>query len=112
MNLFFETRDQALVFLAMMPLGFATSALMSLGACAGRFRPLWDVLAMLGCGLGLIALLVMTRDGGVRLYQLLALLTGALLNLLGAQRLARAIARAFRRRKRDEGVSPEKITKV
>lgn len=105
MSLFFETGDQAVTFLIYVPLGFVTCLLLSLSGRAGRFRALWDVLSLLACGLGTVALIVLSRGGELRLYQALALLTGAGLYAFGLRRVLRAAARAakkFSRRKEYE----------
>lgn len=87
MNLFFETENQARVFISAVPLGFFMAAAFSLLGRAGRFRVLLDVLCLVLCGLSVAALVVITRDDGLRLYHLLALCVGAILYLLGVHRL-------------------------
>lgn len=98
MNLFFETENQARVFIAAIPSGFILAAMFTMLGKAGRFRALLDVLCLLMCGLSLVAVIVLTRDGGLRLYHLLALCVGACLYLFGVYRLIKYCIRVLHKR--------------
>ncbi|MEG1891051.1 MAG: spore cortex biosynthesis protein YabQ [Clostridia bacterium] len=89
MNLFFETSNQARVFLAAVPIGFVVSLLIDCVACARHMRPVLDVLCLLACGLMLIAVMLLFGDDGLRVYHLLALAVGACIYLCGVGRLVR-----------------------
>lgn len=113
MNLFFETSGQAQIFLATVPIGFLLALLIDVDRGLGALRPVWDVLCMLACGAMMLMVLLMMRDGGLRVYHALALLTGSLLYLVGVRRAISAVRRRlgkkqkkwlFQRRKRNENV--------
>lgn len=93
MNLFFETANQAQVFLAAVPIGFLLALCFDVISRAGPMRPVLDVLCLLLAGLALIALMLALKDSGLRLYHLLALATGATLYLAGVGRLYRILRR-------------------
>lgn len=100
MKLFFETAGQAQAFLAAVPLGLLLAACLDASAAAGPLRPVVDVALLLLCGLSLMGLLLFTRDGAMRMYHLLAVLTGAILYSGGVGRLARALGRRIKKRKK------------
>ena len=79
MKLFFETAGQAQAFLAAVPLGLVLAACLDASVLAGPLRPLADVLMMLTAGFALMGMMLLSRDEALRLYHLLAILTGALL---------------------------------
>lgn len=87
MKLFFETAAQANVFLVMIPVGLAAAALLDLAAHPSVLRPLWDVLILLLSGAALAFGIVLLGDTGLRIYHLLALVTGALLYVTGIRAL-------------------------
>ncbi|MEG0125172.1 MAG: hypothetical protein RR816_03725 [Clostridia bacterium] len=97
MRLFFETGDQAHIFLAVLPIGFLLAMSFDASSFAGKLRPVMDVLCLLMSGLAFIMLLLVFRDDGLRVYHMLALLTGAVLYLCGMGRLFRAIGRKLSR---------------
>lgn len=79
MKLFFETAGQAQAFLTAVPLGLLLAACLDASALTGPLRPLADALLVLGGGLALMAAMLLVRDETLRMYHLLALLTGAVL---------------------------------
>lgn len=83
MKLFFETAAQASVFLLTIPLGLLLALLIDLSGRTGTLRPLWDVLTMLAGFAAAGAGIVLLGDSGLRIYHILAMLTGMLLYLLG-----------------------------
>ncbi|MDD3334197.1 MAG: spore cortex biosynthesis protein YabQ [Eubacteriales bacterium] len=99
MKLFFETARQAQVFLLTIPLGFALALGFDLSSLSGRFRPLWDVLLFLGCAFALICMTLLTKDEGLRIYHLLAVLCGMLLYFCGFGSLWRNVSHKLRQRK-------------
>lgn len=100
MKLFFETAMQAGVFLMMVPAGLLLALLTDLSGRSGNSRPLWDVLIMLSGGLILGWLLIITGDSRLRLYHLLAVLTGAVLYLTGIRRILYFLSAEVSKRKR------------
>lgn len=86
MSLFFETSRQSVIFLAFVPFGVLLAMLFSALRRAGRFRALLDVLCLLMSSVAFLCVIVMTKDDGLRLYQLLAVAIGALLYTLGIER--------------------------
>lgn len=91
MKLFFETAAQANVFLAMIPVGITAALLIDLAAHLSVLRPLWDVLILLLLGAALGFGIVLLGDTGLRIYHLLAVLSGALLYLTGIRALLRKV---------------------
>ena len=89
MKLFFETAGQAQAFLAAVPLGLV------LAACLDA-----SVLMMLTAGFALMGMMLLSRDEALRLYHLLAILTGALLYTQGIGRLVRLIGAWLKKRKK------------
>ena len=89
MTLFFETAGQAQAFLAAVPLGLLLAACLDASVLAGPLRPVADVLMMLAAAASLMAMMLLARDEALRLYHLLALLTGAVLYTQGIGRLVR-----------------------
>ena len=87
MTLFFETAGQAQAFLAAVPLGLLLAACLDASVLAGPLRPVADVLMM-------------------RLYHLLALLTGAVLYTQGIGRLVRLIRARLKKAKKTDGSAP------
>ena len=88
MKLFFETAAQASVFLLTVPLGLLLAFLVDLSGRTGTLRPLWDVLTMLAGFAAAGAAIVLLGDSGLRIYHILAMLTGMLLYLLGIRAFA------------------------
>ncbi len=104
MKLFFETSAQASLFLLMLPIGFMLALLIDLAGKTGTAKPILDVLAML-LGFASIGIcIILFRDGGLRLYHLLSMLTGMLLYLLGIRAAASAVLKWFKQQfgKKDE----------
>ena len=90
MTPFFETELQGIGFLVVCAVGFGLAAIFD-GISAllrGSFKPVGDVLLLLGCGLALLLALFFLRAGELRLYHGFAALTGAVLYLCGIRRLA------------------------
>lgn len=96
MKLFFETAAQASVFLLTVPLGLLLAFLVDLSGRSGALRPLWDVLIMLAGFAAAGAAIVIFGDSGLRIYHLLALLTGMLLYLLGIRAFACGLFRRLK----------------
>lgn len=109
MNLFFETSGQAQIFLATAPIGFLVAMLIDMDRGLGPLRPVWDVLCMLACGVMTLMVLMMMRDGGLRIYHALALVTGALLYLVGVRRII--LAARYRMKKKRKETSDERRKK-
>ena len=97
MKLFFETAGQAQAFLAAVPLGLVLAACLDASVLAG---PLADVLMMLTAGFALMGMMLLSRDEALRLYHLLAILTGALLYTQGIGRLVRLAGAWLKKRKK------------
>ena len=93
MKLFFETAGQAQAFLAAVPLGLVLAACLDASALA-------DVLMMLTAGFALMGMMLLSRDEALRLYHLLAILTGALLYTQGIGRLVRLAGAWLKKRKK------------
>lgn len=91
MKLFFETAAQANVFLAMIPVGITTAALMDLAVYPSVLRPLWDVLILLLLGTVIGFGIILLGDTGLRIYHLLAVAAGALLYTTGFRVLFRKL---------------------
>lgn len=100
MKLFFETAGQAQAFLAAVPLGLVLAACLDASVLAGPLRPLADVLMMLTAGFALMGMMLLSRDEALRLYHLLAILTGALLYTQGIGRLVRLAGAWLKKRKK------------
>ena len=83
MRLFFETAQQALSFLAAVPVGFLIAAFLSIGSVGGFFRLAADIAVLLLGGVILVFLLAILGDNALRLHHLLGVLVGALLYLRG-----------------------------
>lgn len=101
MKLFFETAQQAGGFLVMVPVGLFLAMLTDLTGNCRKSRPLCDVFVMLiGCAI-LGWLLIVTGDERIRLYHLLAVLTGAVLYMTGLRRIFRCLsAKAMKMKKK------------
>jgi hypothetical protein len=82
------------------PVGFLFALLIDLAGCSRQTRPLWDILIMLAGCLLLVYLLILTGDERLRLYHLLAVLTGAALYLSGLRRLFLYLCAKKAKRKR------------
>ena len=104
MKLFFETAGQAQAFLAAVPLGLVLAACLDASVLAGPLRPLADVLMMLAAGFALMAMMLLSRDEALRLYHLLAILTGALIYTQGIGRLVRLAGAWLKKRKKSDGI--------
>lgn len=106
MTLFFETAGQAQAFLAAVPLGLLLAACLDASVLAGPLRPVADVLVMLVAAASLMAMMLLARDEALRLYHLLALLTGAVLYTQGIGRLVRLIRARLKKAKKTDGSAP------
>ena len=106
MTLFFETAGQAQAFLAAVPLGLLLAACLDASVLAGPLRPVADVLVMLTAAASLMAMMLLARDEALRLYHLLALLTGAVLYTQGIGRLVRLIRARLIKAKKTDGSAP------
>lgn len=106
MTLFFETVGQAQAFLAAVPLGLLLAACLDASVLAGPLRPVADVLMMLAAAASLMAMMLLARDEALRLYHLLALLTGAVLYTQGIGRLVRLIRARLKKAKKTDGSAP------
>ncbi len=91
MKLFFETAQQASVFLLILPIGIAFGVCIDLCACFGTTRPLFEVAAAFLCFLLIGAALVLLNDNTLRLYHLLAFISGWILYSIGLRRLLKAV---------------------
>ena len=96
----FETAGQPQAFLAAVPLGLVLAACLDASVLAGPLRPLADVLMMLAAAASLMAMMLLARDEALRLYHLLAILTGALLYTQGIGRLVRLAGAWLKKRKK------------
>lgn len=106
MKLFFETAGQAQAFLMAVPLGLLLAACLDASALTGPLRPLADALLVLGGGLALMAAMLLVRDETLRMYHLLALLTGAVLYSQGIGRLVRMARARIQKRKKTRKAEP------
>ena len=106
MTLFFETAGQAQACLAAVPLGRLLAACLDASVLAGPLRPVADVLMMLTAAASLMAMMLLARDEALRLYHLLALLTGAVLYTQGIGRLVRLIRARLKKAKKTDGSAP------
>ena len=106
MKLFFETAGQAQAFLTAVPLGLLLAACLDASALTGPLRPLADALLVLGGGLALMAAMLLVRDETLRIYHLLALLTGAVLYSRGIGRLVRMARARIKKRKKTRKAEP------
>ena len=86
MKLFFETAQQCAVFLLMVPVGILLALSVDVSSHMTGMKPMWDVLSMLLCfctiGIGIVLL----NDTGLRLYHVLAVVTGCILYTAGIRR--------------------------
>lgn len=105
MKLFFETAGQAQAFLAAVPLGLVLAACLDASVLAGPLRPLADVLMMLTAGFALMGMMLLSRDEALRLYHLLAILTGSAA-LHPGNRQACASGRRVAEKKKKVGLTP------
>jgi hypothetical protein len=101
MALYFETELQGLSFLLLCGVGFfvamffeAISALVPV-----HMKVLSDILLFLLGGLAFIGALFLMREEELRMFHWLALVTGALLYMLGVRRLALYLIKKMQRRK-------------
>lgn len=85
--LFFETINQAALFLLVVPQGWLLALLLNLSGRAGRWKLVTDVLLLCLCGALFFLFCMLVKEEGLRMYHLLALLTGFLLYRLGPARL-------------------------
>ena len=106
MTLFFETAGQAQAFLAAVPLGLVLATCLDASALAGPLRPVADVLMMLTGAAALMAMMLLARDEALRLYHLLAILTGAVLYTQGIGRLVRLIRERLQKAKKSDDSAP------
>ena len=106
MTLFFETAGQVQAFLAAVPLGLLLAACLDASVLAGPLRPVADVLVMLTAAASLMAMMLLARDEALRLYHLVALLTGAVLYTQGIGRLVRLIRARLKKAKKTDGSAP------
>ena len=86
MKLFFETSAQGAVFLMMLPVGMLLAICVDVCGLSGVLRPLWDLVAVLLCFAAIGVCVVLLDDTSLRLYHVLAVLTGYLLYALGLRR--------------------------
>ena len=96
--MFFETRDQALIFLALLYAGAVSAVLYDLLGLVRRragklMTALLDVFFFVSMAVLCAPLLAASGQDGLRMYALLGVVCGALLYSLGLRALARA---AFR----------------
>ncbi|MCI6039869.1 MAG: hypothetical protein MR742_05020 [Clostridiales bacterium] len=105
MRLFFETTGQAQAFLAAVPLGLVLAACLDASVLTGPLRPLADVVMMLAGGIALMVMMLLARDEALRLYHLLAVLTGAVLYTQGIGRLVRMMRTSLKKRKKSDTTS-------
>ena len=100
---FFETQNQAWVFLGMVYLGLGLGliydgvGLLRRSGKKGRAVVL-DLFFFLLAGAALTLALVMTGQEGLRLYALLGLVCGGIVYLLGLRRLISGVAAFFKKR--------------
>jgi len=94
MTLFFETGNQAVCFLVMLPAGLLTAFMLDIRLRSPYIRPLADVLILLAAGITLLYAVVLCREPVFRLYHLLGLCAGAVLYMQGIGK----ITAHFRRR--------------
>lgn len=110
MKLFFETAAQGTIFLMMIPVGMVLAVCVDICGMAGVFRLLWDLVAVLLCFAAVGFCVVLLNDTSLRLYHLLAVVTGYLLYALGVRRLLQALGRIIS--KKDAGTgrkTPERV---
>ena len=105
MRLFFETTGQAQAFLAAVPLGLVLAACLDASVLTGPLRPLADVVMMLAGGIALMVMMLLARDEALRLYHLLAVLTGAVLYTQGIGSLVRMMRTSLKKRKKSDTTS-------
>lgn len=101
MKLFFETAQQCVVFLLMVPVGILLAFSVDVSSHMTGTKPLWDVLSMLLCfstiGIGIVLL----NDTGLRLYHLLAVVTGCILYTAGIRSSFQWFCRVIKNRNND-----------
>lgn len=107
MNLFFETANQAVCFLAAAPIGFAAAMGLDLGRREGLARFFLDVLVLSAAGVALVVLLLLGREEGMRLYHMLGLGTGALLYLGGLGRLSKLARSKIQKKKKEKQLAKQ-----
>lgn len=100
MKLFFETAAQGSLFLSMLPVGMLLALCIDLCGCIDRFRPLWDLLAVLLCFVILGVSIVLLNDATLRVYHVLAVLTGYLLYDCGIRRMIKGACRWINTKKK------------
>ena len=100
MKLFFETAAQGSLFLSMLPVGMLLALCIDLCGCISRFKPLWDLLAVLLCFVILGVGVILLNDISLRLYHGLAVLTGYLLYACGIRRMFSGTRRWINTRKK------------
>ena len=108
MKLFFETSGQSACFLLMTPIGFLLALLLDADVITGRLRPAADIALLLLAGMVCLWMIVLTGEGGLRVYHTLGLLTGAILYLAGVGRLIRLIRRKIHFGRQEKDVHAEK----
>ena len=87
-------------------LGLLLAACLDASALTGPLRPLADALLVLGGGLALMVAMLLVRDETLRMYHLLALLTGAVLYSQGIGRLVRMARARIQKRKKTRKAEP------
>lgn len=75
----------------MVPLGLAAGFCLDAGVITGRLRPLADAVLLMVTGCAALAMIVLCREAGLRLYHLLGILTGAVLYTAGIGKIIRCI---------------------
>ncbi len=100
---FFETQNQAWVFLGMVYLGLGLGLIYDgLGLLRRTGKKGWavvtDLFFFLVAGAALTLALVMTGQEGLRLYALLGLVCGGIIYLLGLRRLIFGVAAFIKKR--------------
>lgn len=103
MKLFFETSAQGSIFLMMLPVGMLLAICVDLCGLSGTFRPLWDLCAVLVCFAAIGFGIVLLDDTSLRMYHVLAVLTGYLLYALGVRRLLQTLRHRLAKKDRHAG---------
>ena len=107
MTLFFETGDQLLCFLAAVPAGFLIALCLCFGKKEGILRLVMDLLLLAVSGIAMVCMLLFFRNGALRLYHLLGVITGAILYLSGMNRVQRYVLRLIREKRHQKKGSEE-----
>ena len=96
----FARQQQGQAFLALLVCGMALGLMLHLGALVRRplAAALWDTLTALVCG-GMVLMVLLRYQSGLRAYGALGLLLGILLYLAGACPLVQLAVNLFRKYK-------------